>query len=134
MRTSSNNPSRGEVWQVSFDPAVGAEIQKPRPAVVMNPDTVGRLPLRIVAPLTEWDEKWERILWMVNVPKNPRNGLSKDSGADAFQVKSLSLTRQHQRAAKHVPELARVQAVTGPPRTANHLRWAPESRSPNYGV
>jgi mRNA-degrading endonuclease toxin of MazEF toxin-antitoxin module len=27
---------RGEVWEVEFKPAVGAEIQKIRPAVVMN--------------------------------------------------------------------------------------------------
>jgi PemK-like, MazF-like toxin of type II toxin-antitoxin system len=30
------NPSRGEVWDICFDPSVGAEIQKTRPAVVVN--------------------------------------------------------------------------------------------------
>jgi mRNA interferase MazF len=39
---------------VLFDPSVGAEIQKTRPAVVMNVSTMGRLPLRIVVPLTDW--------------------------------------------------------------------------------
>ncbi len=39
-------PRRGEVWMVDFDPAVGAEIRKLRPAVVISVDAVGRLPLR----------------------------------------------------------------------------------------
>jgi mRNA interferase MazF len=61
-------PRRGEVWTVQFGPSVGAEIRKIRPAVVVSLDTVGRLPLRIVV-------------------------LIKDSGADAFQVKSVSENR-----------------------------------------
>jgi mRNA-degrading endonuclease toxin of MazEF toxin-antitoxin module len=44
-------PNRGEVWLVDFDPAIGAEIQKVRPILVISVDSIGRLPLRIV-PLT----------------------------------------------------------------------------------
>ena len=40
------NPRRGEIWDICFDPSVGAEIQKTRPAVVVNIESVGRLPLR----------------------------------------------------------------------------------------
>ena len=32
---SAPTPVRGEVWLVHFDPAVGAEIQKLRPALVL---------------------------------------------------------------------------------------------------
>ncbi len=39
---------------VDFDPAVGAEIRKLRPAVVISVDAVGRLPLRLVVPVTDW--------------------------------------------------------------------------------
>lgn len=46
-------PARGEVWLVSFDPSLGAEIRKVRPAVVINIDEMGRLPLRIVVPITD---------------------------------------------------------------------------------
>jgi mRNA interferase MazF len=38
-------PQRGEVWLIDFDPAVGAEIRKLRPAVVLSVDAIGRLPL-----------------------------------------------------------------------------------------
>jgi mRNA interferase MazF len=45
-------PKRGEVWLVDFDPAIGAEIRKVRPAVIISMDTMGRLPLRMVVPIT----------------------------------------------------------------------------------
>jgi mRNA interferase MazF len=32
-------PARGEVWLVAFDPSIGGEIQKTRPAVVLSNDT-----------------------------------------------------------------------------------------------
>ena len=83
-------PKRGEIWQVDFDPAVGAEIRKVRPAVVMTATGVGRLPLQIVVPVTDWRPHFAKASWFVHLPASPTNGLSKDSGADAFQVKSLS--------------------------------------------
>lgn len=86
-------PQRGEVWLVDFDPSVGAEIRKARPAVVVNVGGVGKLPLRIVVPLTDWKPQFAGFSWFVYVPANPSNGLTKESGADAFQVKSVSETR-----------------------------------------
>lgn len=86
-------PSRGEVWLVDFDPVVGAEIQKVRPALVISLDSVGRLPLRMIVPLTDWKPQFVGFPWFVFIPADADNGLSKDSGADAFQTKSVSLTR-----------------------------------------
>src|SRR5712691_6299304 len=78
-------PQRGEIWMVQFGPSVGAEIRKIRPAVVISLDTVGRLPLRIVVPLTDWQDPFAHLPWFVQLPMLPTNGLTKDSGADAFQ-------------------------------------------------
>jgi mRNA interferase MazF len=78
---------------VDFDPAVGAEIQKVRPALVVSLDSIGRLPLRMVVPLTDWKPQYATFPWFVLIPADRNNGLSKDSGADAFQTKSVSLTR-----------------------------------------
>jgi len=39
---------QGEIWLVSLDPSVGAEIKKTRPAVIVNDNTLGRLPLKII--------------------------------------------------------------------------------------
>ena len=86
-------PKRGEVWLVDFDPAVGAEIRKIRPAVVISMDSIGRLPLRMVVPVTDWKLPYAGIPWFVELPSRSGNGLTKDSGADCFQTKSVSETR-----------------------------------------
>src|SRR5947209_7454534 len=86
-------PRRGEVWLIDFDPSVGAEIRKVRPAVVISMDAIGRLPLRIVVPVTDWKAPYAHFPWFVALPASPTNGLAKDSGADAFQTKSVSEAR-----------------------------------------
>src|SRR5579864_4638761 len=82
-----------EVWLINLDPALGAEIRKARPAVIVNDDAIGSLPLRVIVPLTEWKERYAAAPWMVQVPARAANGLDKDSAADAFQVRSVARER-----------------------------------------
>ena len=89
----AQTPKRGEVWLVDFDPAIGAEIRKLRPAVVVSMDTVGRLPLRIIVPITDWKPIYSQFPWFVEIAATATNGLRKDSGADCFQTKSVSENR-----------------------------------------
>ena len=88
-----SNPLRGEIWTLRFDPVQGAEIGKTRPAVVISPPSVGRLPLRIVVPVTEWAAKYSAAPWLIFLKARGRNGFTKDSAADCFQVKSVSVKR-----------------------------------------
>lgn len=44
---------RGEVWWVNFDPSVGGEMQKQRPAVILSNDTSNKHLNRVqVVPIT----------------------------------------------------------------------------------
>ena len=86
-------PKRGEVWLIQFEPAVGAEMRKIRPAVVISRDEVGRLPLRLVVPITDWKPWHAQCPWFVPLPASRASGLFKTSGADAFQTKSVFVTR-----------------------------------------
>lgn len=84
---------KGEIWLVNFDPKISSEIGKIRPAVVVSSNAIGILPLRIVVPITSWQHKFENTPWLVKISRNQTNGLSNDSAADTFQVKSISTDR-----------------------------------------
>ena len=49
---------RGEVWWVNFDPSVGGEIKKKRPAVIISNDAANKYLNRVqVVPLTSKAER-----------------------------------------------------------------------------
>ena len=84
---------KAEIWLINLDPTLGAEIQKTRPAVIVNDDALGILPLRVIVPLTTWQDRYASAAWMVRIDPAQSNGLSKPSAADAFQIRSVAQER-----------------------------------------
>lgn len=84
---------RGEIWVVNFDPTVGAEIKKTRPAVVVSSNAIGTLPVKLIAPITEWKERSANNLWHVKIITSPSNGLLKDSAVDTLQLRGVDTSR-----------------------------------------
>ena len=84
---------QGEIWLINLDPTIGAEIKKIRPAIIVSDDALGKLPLKIIVPITDWKDRYEIAPWMIKLEPNSKNGLTKDSSADCFQVRSVSQKR-----------------------------------------
>jgi mRNA interferase MazF len=84
---------RGDIWLINLDPTIGAEIQKTRPAVIVNNDAIGILPLKVIVPITDWKDRYSEAPWMVPIYPDAENGLDKLSAADAFQVRSVAQER-----------------------------------------
>jgi mRNA interferase MazF len=84
---------QGDIWRIDLDPTVGAEMRKTRPAVIVNDDSLGKLPLKVIVPITDWKDQYSNFPWMVKLEPNEQNGLTKTSSIDCFQIRSVSHER-----------------------------------------
>ena len=113
--TTDDAPVRGDVWIVNLDPTVGAEIKKSRPAVIVSSDGFGRLPIKLIAPITEWKDQFEGNLWHVRLEPDGSNGLKKTSAVDALQLRGVDVRRSTRRmgrlSAAHMEEIATAIAL-----------------------
>ena len=87
------DPRRGEIWLVDLNPTRGAEIRKTRPVVVVNSEEIGVLPIRLVAPITEWQEAFDENIWHVKLEPDLTNNLAKSSAVDTLQLRGLDTLR-----------------------------------------
>jgi mRNA interferase MazF len=86
------SPKRGEVYLVSFDPAVGSEIQKTQPALILQNDIANRhSPITIVAAITS---QFEEPLYPREVCITPpEGGLTVPSVVLLNQLRSIDRRR-----------------------------------------
>ncbi len=84
---------QNEIWLINLDPTIGAEIKKTRPAIIVNNNALGKLPLKIIVPITDWKDRYYIAPWMIKIDPNNKNGLTKESSADCFQIRSVSQDR-----------------------------------------
>jgi mRNA interferase MazF len=86
------NPKRGEVYLVNFDPTVGSELKKTRPALILQNDISHRhSPITIVAAISS---QFEDPLYPTEVPiAAPEGGLETDSVVLLNQIRSIDKQR-----------------------------------------
>ena len=98
-----NYPRRGEVYLVNFDPMIGAEIRKTRPALILQNDIANRhSPLTIVSAITS---QFEEPLYPTEVLlKAGEGGTSKDSVILLNQIRSVDKRRLVRRLVTLSPE------------------------------
>ena len=91
-RKALNRPKRGDIYLTRFDPTLGAEIQKTRPALILQNDVANRYsPITIVAAITSRPRDRDR-------PTNilvgtPEGGLTSDSTVLLNQIRSVDTQR-----------------------------------------
>ena len=96
---------RGEIWQVDFDPQIGSEISKLRPAILFSVDAFNNLSehhgLLIVTPGTSTRRENPRtgkvLKGVLEVTPSSLNGLKNTTYFLASQVKSVSKVRLKER-------------------------------------
>jgi mRNA interferase MazF len=83
---------RGEIYLVEFDPAVGSEIKKTRPAIIIQNDTANRFsPVTIVAAITsKFDDKLYPTEVLIHAGEA---GLKQDSVVVLDQIRTIDKTR-----------------------------------------
>lgn len=91
-RQKVTNPKRGEIYLVNFDPTIGAEIKKIRPALILQNDTANRWSsITIVAAITS---QFEEPLYPTEVLlKAPEGKLETDSVVLLNQIRSIDKRR-----------------------------------------
>ena len=93
LTINSEIPKRGEIWLVNFDPTVGTEIKKVRPAIVISSDAAGKLPIKLVAPVTDWKPYFAKNFWRVQIEPDKEVGITKASAIDILQLRGIDLQR-----------------------------------------
>lgn len=85
-------PKRGDVYWVSFEPAQGGDIQKTRPALIVQNDVANRFsPITIVAAISS---QFDETLYPTEVlVRAPEGGLTSDSVVLLNQIRSIDRQR-----------------------------------------
>ncbi len=89
----TNKILQGEIWLVDFEPKIGSEIAKLRPAVVINSDCGKNYDIKILLPITTYQDKFKDIPFFYKLENYEELGLDSVSAVNCFQIKSFSSQR-----------------------------------------
>lgn len=88
-----NKIKQGDIYIVNFDPQIGSEIKKARPALVVDSDIFSNMKIRMVVPITSYQKKFDAYPWMYKLETTTQNGLDKPSILNTQQTKYASTDR-----------------------------------------
>ena len=88
-----SSPRRGEIWLINFDPTIGAEIKKTRPGIIISSDAAGKLPIKLITPITNWQDYFTGNFWHVRIEPDTNNNLTKVSAVDTMQLRGMDIRR-----------------------------------------
>ena len=84
-------PLRGEIWRVNFDPTIGAEIKKTRPALVISNDHNNQYSLTVtIVPITD---RGHDVFPFEVFLGHLTPGLNKDSKLKCQQIRTVDKSR-----------------------------------------
>lgn len=96
---------RGEIWLVNFNPTVGHEIKKQRPAIIVQNDLGNKYsPITIVAPVTS--QGIDKIYPIEILLTDENSGLKKESKALFNQIRAVDKKRLIKKIGKITEETA----------------------------
>lgn len=91
--TKPKSPKRGEIWLVNFDPTIGSEINKTRPAIIIQNNIGNKYsPVTIVAAITSATPNEKMYPTEVLIPCGT-GGLTNDSLILLNQIRTVDKTR-----------------------------------------
>ena len=93
-------PKYAEIWLVDFEPQIGSEILKTRPAIVISIDAMSSFPIRLVVPIRDYKDHHDGMFCFIPIEPDRLNGLNKKSTIDCSQVKSFDIKRFKKRLGK----------------------------------
>ena len=91
--SKASHPRRGEIYLTALDPTLGREIQKTRPALIIQNDISNRLSdITIVAPITS-TVRFPLNPVHILIPADPGTGLGVTSVALLNQIRAVDRIR-----------------------------------------
>lgn len=92
QRQKITTPKRGEIWIVNFDPTVGSEIKKTRPALIVQNNVANQYsPVTIVAAITTYKDG--KLYPTEVLISSPDGGLESDSIVLLNQIRTIDKRR-----------------------------------------
>jgi mRNA interferase MazF len=102
---------QGDICLVNFNPTLGDEIKKIRPAIVISGNFAVGLDLKIVAPITSWKKDFEKIWWLYKIIPTKQNRLKVNSAVNCYQMRCISVERIVKKIGNETGELEEIIAT-----------------------